>query len=104
MKSLRIMICAGLALAAMAVCAAMPAAAAVPLENVRVAASMTVDSIVKMPAADLDLRYLAVAPESVAMVTPPHLFRSSAGARVSSLAAVSADVAAYRHVDPHIRG
>ncbi|KEA07139.1 hypothetical protein [Rhizobium rhizogenes] len=103
MRFVRSILCVGLAMMAVGLCAAMPASAAVPME---------VHAIIQpLTAKECPAPAIAVVQEDVAML--PSVMpaiegngggRSSIFAGSLSLASTSAPVNVYQHIDPDIAG
>lgn len=104
MRIMRSILCAGLAMMAMAVCASMPAAAASPLETVRVVVKMSDAVEHHAPAVAVVSQDVAILPSEAPKIESLAMVRSSSGNESSSFAETSIAVPAYRHIDPDIAG
>lgn len=103
MRYMRSILCAGLAMVAMAVCASMPAAADVPPEITIMTQPVTgVDY--PAPAVAIVSQDVAALPSEVPNVEGDGGSRSSTGNTSFSSAEASFAVEAYRHIDPDIAG
>jgi len=106
-KSMRIMrciLCAGLAMMAMAVCASMPAAAASPLETVRVIVETSNSFDHQAPAVSVVSQDVAILPSEAPKIETIAVVRSSSGNASPSFADTSIVAPAYQHIDPDIAG
>lgn len=100
MNSIRSLVCAGLALAAMALCISMPAAAAVPIDpGVYLTTKATADY--PAPAVTIqDEDRSAVTSEAPALTASRPDGRSSVALSSLNVASTPVAVAAYLHIDP----
>lgn len=91
-------------MAAMAICASMPASAASPLETVSVIVKTSDAVDYFAPALAVTSQDVAVLPSETPNLQPAPFGRSSAGNASPSFASTTIDVAAYQHIDPDIAG
>ncbi|MBX5021208.1 hypothetical protein [Rhizobium lentis] len=104
MRIVRSLLCAGLALVAAGLCAAMPAAAAVPIEINAIAQPMTIKEY-PAPAIAIVYQDVAILPAEAPNIPADSNFgRSSCAIAAASVAASSFVPSAYRHIDPDIAG
>ena len=104
MNSIRSLVCAGLALAAMALCISMPAAAAVPIDP---GVYLTTNSTADYPAPAVtfqDEDRSAVTSEAPALAASRSDGRSSVAPSSLTFASTPVAVDAYMLIDPDIRG
>jgi hypothetical protein len=100
MHVMRSILCAGLAMIAMSLCASMPAAAAVPIDVHVVVQPMTGTDYPAFPAVAIVHQDVAVLPSQAPTAQPASSSRSSAGNVSPSIAGAKIDNPAYLHIDP----
>ncbi|MBX4920980.1 hypothetical protein HJA76_14910 [Rhizobium bangladeshense] len=104
MRIVRSLLCAGLALVAVGLCAAMPAAAAVPVEAYAIAQPMTLKEY-PAPAVVVVHQDEAILPAKAPYIQVASNSGRSSGALGAAPVAVSSFTPpAYSHIDPDIAG
>lgn len=100
MRMLRSLVCAGLAIAAMALCASMPAAAAVPIDAHVIVQPMTGSDQPAFPAVAIVYHDASVLPAEAPIIASRAHVRSPLGSHAHMIAASSFPSPAYDHIDP----
>ncbi|TAX45948.1 hypothetical protein ELI02_30000 (plasmid) [Rhizobium leguminosarum] len=103
MRIVRSLLCAGLAMMAVGLCAAMPAAAAIPIELHAIAQPMTAKEY-PAPAIAIDHEDVAMLPSVMPAIAGDGGGRSSIFGDSRRFAATSTNVDAYQRIDPDIAG
>ncbi|WP_143531746.1 hypothetical protein [Xaviernesmea oryzae] len=100
---LRSIVCAGLAMIAVGLCASMPVVAAVPIDVGAVIQPLTAKEY-PAPAIATVSEDVAVLPSEAPSIEADHGARSSTADSASSLASSTFNPPAYLHIDPDITG
>ncbi|MGO8368884.1 hypothetical protein ACC808_10605 [Rhizobium ruizarguesonis] len=103
MRIVRSLLCAGLAMMAVSLCAAMPAAAAVPIEVNAIVQPLTAKEY-PAPAIAVDHEDVAMLRSVMPAIAGDGGVRSSIFDSSHSFAATSTHVEPYQHIDPDIAG
>ncbi|TAV48426.1 hypothetical protein ELI30_08995 [Rhizobium leguminosarum] len=103
MRIVRSLLCAGLAMMAVGLCEAMPAAAAIPIDVHAIVQPLTAKEY-PAPAIAVDCEVVATLPSVMPAIAEDGGGRSSIFDDSRSFAATSAHVDAYQHIDPDIAG
>jgi hypothetical protein len=103
MRMPRSLVCAGLAMIAVSLCASMPAIAAVPLDAHAVIQPMA-SADYPAPAASAVRHDQAVLPSEMPAIASATAARSSVAVSSHRFASTPASVDAYLHIDPDIAG
>ena len=104
MRIVRSLLCAGLAMMAVGLCAAMPASAAVSIESVHVMTKTSEAVHYPVPAIAMVIQDAAILPCEAPNIEGDGGTRSSFGPAASSVAFSNFTPSAYQHIDPDIAG